>query len=418
LDLLPLQNSNENQEKKSNPARQPRIAKVNHLKPELYQIELLPFVIPDNFTIQGKLELTMLCEEESKNVTLHSKNLVFEQENIELINVKNGKRISIIEHSYDTDREFYIAKLSQTLKEGTRYKISINYVTQLTNDNKGFYYDVYEDRTSELVEYYAATQFQITGARQVFPCLDEPALKARFAIKLGRSKDMSTISNMPISQKAVVMKGTNDYVWDIYEESVPMSTYLVAFAVTRYGYEEDRRTKNNVVFRTWARKDALDQVSYATEIGPKLLQYFEDYFKVPYPLPKQDQIALPGKPGAMENWGLITYPEQWLLYKSGVSGLENKQKIALVVSHELSHQWFGNLVTPTWWTDLWLNEGFASYAMFLGVDAIHPELKIMEYFMIDTFYDVLTTDALETSHPISIPVGHPDEIAEIFDKIS
>ena len=200
-----------------------------------------------------------------------------------------------------------------------------------------------------------------------------------------------------------------------------MSTYLVAFAVTRFGYEEgqkDRRTKNNVVFRTWARKDALDQVSYATEIGPKLLQYFEDYFKVPYPLPKQDQIALPGKPGAMENWGLITYTEQYLLYKSGVSALEDKQLIALVVSHELSHQWFGNLVTPTWWTDLWLNEGFASYAMFLGVDAIHPELKIMEYFMIDTFQDVLTTDALETSHPISIPVGHPDEIAEIFDKIS
>ena len=129
------------------------IAIPTHLKPELYQIELLPFIIQNNFTIGGKLELTMLCEKESTNVTLHTKNLVLDEENIELINVKNGKRISIIEHSYDTYREFYIAKLSQTLKEGTRYKISINYVTQLTNDNKGFYYDVYEDRTSGLIEY-------------------------------------------------------------------------------------------------------------------------------------------------------------------------------------------------------------------------------------------------------------------------
>ena len=170
-----------------------------HLKPELYQIELLPFIIQNNFTIRGKLELTMLCEQESTNVTLHTKNLVLDEENIELVSLKNGKKISIIEHSYDTDQEFYIAKLSQTLKEGTKYKISINYVTQLTNNNKGFYYEVSEER------YYASTQIQAIGARQVFPCFDEPAFKAYFAIKLGRPKDMSSISNMPISQKGVVM---------------------------------------------------------------------------------------------------------------------------------------------------------------------------------------------------------------------
>ena len=126
-------------------------------------------------------------------------NRTLDEENIELVNLKNGKKISIIEHSYDTDQEFYIAKLSQTLKEGTKYKISINYVTQLTNDNRGFYYEVYEER------YYASTQIQAIGARQVFPCFDEPDLKAQFAIKLGRPKDMSSISNMPISQKGVVM---------------------------------------------------------------------------------------------------------------------------------------------------------------------------------------------------------------------
>ena len=133
-----------------------------HLKPELYQIELLPFIIQNNVTIQGKLELTMLCEQESTNVTLHTKNLVLDEENIELVSLKNGKKISIVEHSYDTDHEFYIAKLSQTLKEGTQYKISINYVTQLTNEDKGFYYAVSEER------YYASIQIQAIGA-QSFP---------------------------------------------------------------------------------------------------------------------------------------------------------------------------------------------------------------------------------------------------------
>ena len=120
----------------------------------------------------------------------------------------------------------------------------------------------------------------------------------------------------------------------------------------------------------------------------------------------------------MENWGLITYRETALLYKEGVSSRSNKQRIAIVVSHELAHQWFGNLVTPSWWTDLWLNEGFASYVEYLGVEAVQPEMKLMEQFVTMDLQSVMKIDALESSHPISIPVGHPDEISEIFDRIS
>ena len=116
--------------------------------------------------------------------------------------------------------------------------------------------------------------------------------------------------------------------------------------------------------------------------------------------------------------GLITYRETALLFKPGVSALGNKQRIAVVISHELAHQWFGNLVTPSWWTDLWLNEGFASYVEYLGVEATQPQFKLLEQFILSDFQSVLKIDALETSHPISIPVGHPDEINEIFDRIS
>jgi aminopeptidase N len=130
-------------------------------------------------------------------------------------------------------------------------------------------------------------------------------------------------------------------------------------------------------------------------------------------------IAIPDfSAGAMENWGLITYRESALLYSDNVSALANKQKIAIVISHELAHQWFGNLVTPSWWSDLWLNEGFASYVEYLGVEAVAPEMKLLQQFVVNDMQAVMRVDALETSHPISIQVKHPDEIAEIFDSIS
>eukprot|EP00090_Calanus_glacialis_P046064 TRINITY_DN885_c0_g1_i5.p1 TRINITY_DN885_c0_g1~~TRINITY_DN885_c0_g1_i5.p1 ORF type:complete len:807 (+),score=220.22 TRINITY_DN885_c0_g1_i5:315-2423(+) len=197
-----------------------------------------------------------------------------------------------------------------------------------------------------------------------------------------------------------------------------MSTYLVAFVVSKFKFVETTR-ENNVRFRIWSEPNSLDQTSYANEIGPKMLEFFEGYFNVKFPLPKQDMIAIPDfGAGAMENWGLITYRETALLYKDGVSSASNKQRIAIVVSHELAHQWFGNLVTPSWWTDLWLNEGFASYVEYLGVEAIQPDLKLLEQFVITDLQDVFKIDALESSHPISIPVKHPDEINEIFDRIS
>ena len=151
---------------------------------------------------------------------------------------------------------------------------------------------VYTNKKTGEVEYIAVTQFQATDARRAFPCFDEPGIKAKFEVSLGRLPDMSSISNMPIVQKGVAIEGKGDYVWDHYQESVPMSTYLVAFVVSRFGFEESPKEEaEDTKFRIWARKDALDQIAYAKEIGPKILKYFETYFDVDYPLPKQVRIA-------------------------------------------------------------------------------------------------------------------------------
>ena len=127
-------------------------------------------------------------------------------------------------------------------------------------------------------------------------------------VKLGRTKDMSSISNMPQQQTGAVMAGSKEYVWDVYHKSVKMSTYLVAFVVSKFKYIESEKLANNVRFRIWSLPASLDQTAYAGQIGPRVLQYFENYFRVPFPLPKQDMIAIPDfGAGAMENWGLITY---------------------------------------------------------------------------------------------------------------
>merc|ERR1712142_876141 len=157
-----------------------------------------------------------------------------------------------------------------------------------------------------------------------------------------------------------------------------------------------------------SRNGAINQTEWASVIGPQILHYYEDYFNTSFPLPKQDMIAIPDfSAGAMENWGLITYRETALLYEPGVSAASNKQRVAVVVAHELAHQWFGDLVPPSWWTDLWLNEGFASYLEDLGVDAVEPTWGMKEQFVTNFLHPVFALDCLESSHPISIPVGHP-----------
>lgn len=149
------------------------------------------------------------------------------------------------------------------------------------------------------------------------------------------------------------------------------------------------------------------------------MRHYEDFFGIEYPLPKMDMIALPDfNAGAMENWGLITYRETAMLYDDRISTVSNKQRVAVVVAHELAHQWFGNLVTPKWWDDLWLNEGFASYVEYIGVDHVEPKWRMLDQFVTEEVHDVFKLDGLSTSHQISIPVNNPDEISEIFDHIS
>ncbi|XP_068246618.1 uncharacterized protein [Palaemon carinicauda] len=399
------------------PEAKPYVRLPRSIKPLHYVVKLQPF-INGNFSIMGYVEIEMEAVMSTDNITVHMTDISTRNDTIKLVAADNrqGPSLGIKGHSYDNLRQFYVANLSEPLQAGKKYVLSMEFEGYLNDKLYGLYRSTYTTSEGKKV-LLASTQFQPTDARRAFPCLDEPGLKATFDVYLGRETNMSSLSNMP-KYETMPIDGQPGWFWDHFNTSVPTSTYLVAFVISDFSHMNSTQN-DHVLFRVWAREEAIKQANYALRSGPAILTFFEDYFKVPFPLPKSDMIAIPDfSAGAMENWGLITYRETAMLYDPAVSSASNKQRVLQVVAHELAHQWFGNLVTPEWWTDLWLNEGFASFMEYVGSDSFEPSWNMMQQSVIEDVQSVFGLDCLESSHPISIPVNHPDEINEIFDRIS
>jgi aminopeptidase 2 len=199
-----------------------------------------------------------------------------------------------------------------------------------------------------------------------------------------------------------------------------MSTYLLAFIVAELDYVEAfTKVGTPIPCRVYAPKGTAHLGSFSLDICTKTLDLFNELFGSPYPLPKMDMVAVADfDSNAMENWGLITYSTNILLFDEETTTLSSKQTIAGTVTHELSHQWFGNLVTMEWWNDLWLNEGFATWVGNYAVDKLFPEWKYWDTFVVDDVLNGLNLDCLRSSHPIEADVEDPSEIDQIFDDIS
>ena len=337
-------------------------------------------------------------ESTSESILLHSKGLTIQSAAID----DQPADISF--------GEFDKLRLSQPNLENGNHTIHINFSGNITDAMHGLYpcYFTHDGVKKQLF----ATQFESHHAREVFPCVDEPAAKAEYDLTLITRPGITVLGNMPVKSE----EENGDSLTTTFEKTPRMSSYLLAFVIGEL-HKKTARTKSGVEVNVWAtpaqNENTLD---FALDIATRSIDFYDEYFGVKYPLPKSDHVALPDfSSGAMENWGLITYRESCLLADPELTPESSRRFIATVIAHELSHQWFGNLVTMNWWNDLWLNESFANMMEYVAIDALHPEWRMWEDFATNEVTAALRRDSLDGVQSVQADVNHPDEISTLFD---
>jgi len=331
------------------------------------------------------------------------KDIFIQQKNMEIESVQaDGNDVPF---EVDNKKE----AINITLPKAGETTLAVTYKAPLTDSMMGIYPSYYE--VDGVKKEIIGTQFETTFARQAFPSVDEPEAKAKFdlAIKFDEKPGETILANMPEVRKE---NGVH-----YFDTTVRMSTYLIAFA---FGDLQSKitTTKSGVkvgVFATKAHK--ANELDFALDIAKRAIEFYEDFYQTPYPLPHSWQLALPDfSAGAMENWGLVTYREAYLTLDPDNTSLDTKQLVATVITHELAHQWFGDLVTMKWWDNLWLNESFANMMEYVAVDAIEPDWHVWEMFQTSDVPAALQRDATDGVQSVHVDVEDPAEIDALFDS--
>ncbi|XP_016428840.1 endoplasmic reticulum aminopeptidase 2-like [Sinocyclocheilus rhinocerous] len=382
----------------------------NYIVPVHYHLLIHPNLTTLRFNGSVKIEIDV--KNNTNWVVLHSKNLkiftatVLDEHEAHL----SDKVLSVLEYPSHEQIAIFSPKI---LTSGEKYFLHLEFGAPLSDGFYGFYKSTYKTKAGE-TRVLASTHFEPTSARMALPCFDEPIFKANYTVRIRRGPSHIALSNMPLEQTVEIGNGLFE---DQFEVSVKMSSYLLAFIVCDFR-SVSGMTATGINISIYAVPEKWHQTHYALEAALRLMEFYEQYFNILYPLPKLDLIAIPDfQSGAMENWGLTTYMETSLLYDPDISSASDKLWVTMVIGHELAHQWFGNLVTMEWWNDIWLNEGFARYMEFVSLEAVYPELKVEDHFL-DTCFGAIGRDSLNSSRPISSLAENPTQIKEMFDTVS
>ncbi|XP_023275699.1 aminopeptidase N-like [Seriola lalandi dorsalis] len=394
------------------------------LWPRLYTqiIEVINVTSPNQTMLfTGNSTVNFHCVQKTSTIYLHSMELNVSDAKVK--NRDNNQDIDVTSTYYHKDQsDFLVVELNTALMAEGNYSLFLSFHGEISDALEGLYVSSYIEEDDEgdpnAERFLAATNLEPTLARRVFPCFDEPEMKAVFHVTIIHRQNTIALGNAERYST-----NTHDgWQYTRFNPTPRMSTYLFAFTVSEF--ESIPSAHERVKIKTFARPEAIKagHASYAANITGKILTFYEKLFGIDYTQKKLDQIALPDlNPAAMENWGLITYQEGGLLYEEGVSSLLHKEVIATLIAHEIAHQWFGNLVTMKWWNEIWLNEGFATYMTYFAVDHVEPSFNVKDTFILSSLHEAFEEDALASSHPLNPPpqdIQTTFEIIQMFDSIT
>ena len=361
-------------------------------------------------TFRGAVDINVIVSKDTVWILFHKVELRIVS--VRVLNTRTKHVSEILKMFYYQPNEFYVLQTKTPLKKGENYDIIIKFTGTIGYELSGLYtsyVDVGKQRSKVV-----STFFSPISARKAFPCFDEPMFKANFTLTLTHSDIYHALSNMPA--KSTVY--SNDQVTTNFYTTLRMSTYIVCWVISDFESIETANSTDTKL-KAWAAKNSKEDLRYGLETTGKLLRFYEKYFNISFPLKKLDTIAIPNLgPGAMENWGIITYRSQIILYSENTSTEADRQQAFNIIAHELVHQWFGNLVTMEFWSDAWLKEGFANNIAIVGGDRVDKTMGLGKQVLTSLMLRALDVDSYSSSHPISTSVQTPSDIREVFNVIT
>lgn len=371
------------------------------VKPSHYDLSIK---VEEN-AFSGAVTMHLHADNPVSSFKFNSKDLKLE--NMKVYQMEDGKEKQYSCSPSENDQFVTVDLQGQTISKD--FFLYVDFSGNYSTSMEGFYKSDYNGSA------IYSTHFEPTDARSVFPCFDQPDMKSTFAVSIQVPK-----GNIALSNNKLKKDSPSEGLFE-FETTPIMSTYIVAWVVGNLEFVEDK--SGPIPIRVYAERSEKDWGYFSLDVAKNCLKFFEDYFQMKYPLPKLDMVAIPSfAMGAMENWGLITYRKTSLLFNEKSTPMGSKKNIANTVCHELAHMWFGNLVTMKWWSDLWLNEGFATWAASLAIssDSVQKIIPwdVWSSFINDDIEPGMKMDSLQSTHPIAVSVEDPVQIDQIFDAIS
>lgn len=342
-----------------------------------------------NFIFVGKAKMHMTCKEQISSLVLNGMELT-----INSCELTNGE--SKLNIPFKIDYNLEEIQLDFPKKVSGNFSIEFNYIGKIKNNLKGLYQTKY--KIGDTVHIGAITQFETEDARRLFPCFDEPGMKASFNVGIIADNDLTLISNMPILSEDKLDNGKKIVK---FEKTPKMSTYLLMIGMAHFESIQDKL--GNIEIKVITHPNLSQYAKFSLDFSKKTLDFCQNYFDIPYPLPKLDLVATPDfAPGAMENWGAIVFRENLLLNYPGYTTNLDESYILMAIAHEITHQWFGNIVSPSIWKYIWLNESFANFFGFKIANYFYPERHLWELMVITQINGALIADGYNETVPIEI----------------